>query len=424
MKKRHSIKILFFLIFVGFFQSVLSQPYPAFLDSSYAIAFEDEFTGSTLDQNKWLRRFGWGPNNTDSSKVLLDSSCGPPFNRWVDLAYREYNYNDTNVLKVNGGSVKLLVKKQNVTGEMWRWDTCPSAYCTYYNAPCDTSSKSCFYTVQRPFKYVSGMLNSRQLFKYGYFEIKFKLPPLPVNPSTFMGFGPNFWLYSADKSLNNYWSEIDIFEIHGYNNLLTTNIFYQNAPNKIPETQAWQYQSISDNVWHTAGALWTNTNIEFYFDGQKIREKVIPNIKADSLVRMPIIVDINASTFGWCEPFDSVNTVFPYIYEIDYVRVWQQKEACDTIKTFCSNLNPNTYKSKIYSSVSIGGAGCNDSISNTSDMAILGANYVEVKEGFSIDANSKVLLNVQPCISPSVGQKMISPNDIFPPPDSFKKRKK
>ncbi len=427
MSKFNTLKLYSVIIlFVCFCNATYSQT-PTFLDSSYTIVFEDEFTGTTLDQNKWLRRFGWGPGYSDTNIVLINQSpCGVPPNTYGNIAYREYNYNDTNVLKINGGTAKILVKKQNVIGETWNFESCPSPNCLFYtNNNCN--SGLCFYTLPMPYKYVTTMLNSRQKFKYGYFEIKFRLPPFPTTPSTFNGMGPNFWLFGADPSSNNNWSEIDIFEIHSADNQLTDNIIYQSSLSANfgqPYSQGTPIGNFTDNVWHTAGALWTNNTIEFYFDGLKINQLNNPNIKVDSLVPMPMIVDINTTFTGagynWCDTIGS-KTSLPYTYEIDYVRVWQQQEACDTTKIYCSNLNPSTYKSKIYNSVSVGGSGCNDPISSTNNMAILGSAFVEVKEGFSIDANSKVLLNVQPCIGSSVGLKVLPGSDIIPPPASFKK---
>lgn len=388
--------------------TIKAQSYP-WQDSSFAVVFVDEFTGTTLDQSKWLRRFPWGPGYVDSNKVLVPNFCPSPIgNTYTDVGYREYNYADTNFLKISNGTAKILSKKQNVTGETWSW---PGGN---------------FTVKQRPFKYCTSMLFSKYKFKYGYFEIKFKLPSLPTPPQTFIGNGPNFWLFNADHSLNNYWSEIDIFEIHGYNNVVTNNIIYQSDSTAlVPNSQPSTYNQVSANTWHTAGAYWTPDNIEIYFDGQKINQINNLNIKPDSLVEMPLIIDINVPTHAWCEIFDSIKNVFPYTYEIDYVKVWQRKEACDTTKTYCSNFNPQTYNSKIYQSVTVGGSGCNSSVANCSNLSVLGANYVLLDEGFSIDNNSNVLLDVKPCIGTKKNNyRQLPSNFIEPPPPSFFKRYK
>src|ERR1043166_4689848 len=107
--------------------SLFSQS-PSFLDSSYAIVFQDEFTGTSLDYNKWQRNFPWGPANSDTIAELCvtTTTCNYPANTYGDLAYNEYHSTDTNFIKVYGGSAKLILKKQNYTGEKWSYPACSS----------------------------------------------------------------------------------------------------------------------------------------------------------------------------------------------------------------------------------------------------------------------------------------------------------
>lgn len=399
---------------------------PAFLDSSYALVFNDEFTGSSLNANKWIRSFFWGPGYADTSVVQTPTTwpCYYPANTYANIAYRENNLNDTNLLKISGGTAKILLKRQNYTGYVWHIDTCPSANCSYYvggSSPCNFNTNYCFYTKPVQYKYATTMLNSKQTFKYGYFEIRFRLPASPAPPAAFKGIGPNFWMYSGGPNL--YWSEIDIFEINAVNNQLTDNIIYESAKLSPKFGQGTMISTFPGNTWHTAGALWTSSTVEFYFDGVKVNQLSTPGIRPDSLDAMPLIVDLNTTFtggYGWCDTLGS-NTSLPYTYEVDYVRAWQQREACDTSKTYCSSFNPANYKSKIYNYVSIGGSGCSDPVSSAPNLSLIGSNYVQVKDGFSIDNSSNVLLNVAPCISPVVNQRLTGVPPVVPVPPSFKK---
>jgi beta-glucanase (GH16 family) len=263
------------------------------------------------------------------------------------------------------------------------------------------------------------MIYSRYRFKYGYFEIKFKLPSLPTTPNTYNGVGPNFWLYGSDASLNNYWSEIDIYEIHGNSNTLTNALHYQIDTNHTHHVDGYSYGVISGDTWHTAGAHWRPDGIDFYVDRQYVRSITNSNVKPDSMVKMPIWVDINVPPYGWNEYFDN-STVFPYVYEIDYVKVWQQKDACATDLFYCSNFNPSTFNSQNYNSVTIGGSTCTDTVTNAANLGIYGDSHVTLDEGFSIDANSKVLIDSRPCHQSYWGGRIMPGSDIFSPPSSWK----
>ena len=81
------------------------------------------------------------------------------------------------------------------------------------------------------------------------------MPPAPAAGKTYQGFGPNFWLYSADAALNNKWSEIDIFEINAIDtNQAAPNIWYQNmtqpyvSVNPAPPN-GFSYGNLSPNTW-------------------------------------------------------------------------------------------------------------------------------------------------------------------------------
>lgn len=376
-------------------------------DTAYAVIFSDEFTQTdSLNTAKWMRRTPWG-FGWDSNMVEMTNHT------WVDLGWREPSYTDTNTLRITDGTLKLKVKKENVTGTCWTWPACSSGSDWQCNGDNNCSNSKCWHKQDFSFKYVTAMLYSRYKFKYGYFEIKFKLPSLPTSPSTFNGVGPNFWLFGADTVIH--WSEIDIFEMHGNTNVLTNAAHYMATGSSTHYVDSYSYGTITGNTWHTASVHWRPDGIDYYLDRQYIRSMDDANVKLDSLVEMPVFVDINVPTYGWNESFDTT-TVFPYIYEIDYVKVWQLKETCTDSLIFCSNLNPATYNSQVYKNISIGGTGCSDPVSNTSNISFYGKDYVLLQEGFSIDTNSNVLINVQPCQGSSNHLRTAQGSDIYAPP--------
>src|SRR4051812_40163691 len=116
MRKLNRLKIFFLIMISCFLNGIIYSQVPDFLDSSYVPVFQDEFTGTSLDYNKWQRLFPWGPSFTDTNVTLVSQAvCGVPANTYANLAYDEYRQSDTNFVKVNGGSAKIYVKKQNYT---------------------------------------------------------------------------------------------------------------------------------------------------------------------------------------------------------------------------------------------------------------------------------------------------------------------
>ncbi len=175
------------------------------------------------------------------------------------------------------------------------------------------------------------MLYSRQRFKYGYFEIRFKLPaPPPDTAYNHEGFGPNLWLYAARPDSGIWWSEIDVFEVSAFNRAsgdtskLTTTIHYSNKDSTWHPKAFSNVGNVSNSTWHVSAAWWTPEFIKIYFNGDEVLS-ITGNdpLPVDSLIEMPLIIDINSPASNYCLNFDSTRTFFPYVYEIDYIRVYQ-----------------------------------------------------------------------------------------------------
>jgi beta-glucanase (GH16 family) len=260
------------------------------------------------------------------------------------------------------------------------------------------------------------------------------------------GIGPNFWMYGVESDTTLDWSEIDDFEFAGkYGNdynVMTTNAHYRKCdpayyPNSVStgpsDTIHRAYyrtypQSISfNNQFHILSFNWTPEKIDFYFDGSKY--ETLDSLDAQfqtatsKFTKMPLIIDVNFPTIAFGTYQDAANTVFPHTYEIDYVRVWQYKQYCDSTLNIC-NFNAATYDPAVYKQVNVGGSGCNAAISGGQNVSFVGEEHVLLGEGFSVDANSTFLGDVKNCTdyfeNARVGPPAISPK---PAPVSFNKNK-
>ena len=168
--------------------------------------------------------------------------------------------------------------------------------------------------------YTSGRIEgvNKRTFKYGYFEVRAKMP-------TEVGAFPAFWTLGANYPSVG-WprsGEIDIVEItSNLPSSVHTNIHGVDASGK-----SWQsgwggvgtYASQSDvgDGFHTYGLNWTSSALQFYFDG-----KLIHTINRSSvpvwLWDQPNYLLLNLAITSSSGP--AVQTM-----EVDYVRVYSAK---------------------------------------------------------------------------------------------------
>ena len=146
--------------------------------------------------------------------------------------------------------------------------------------------------------------------KYGYFEMRAKLPKGA-------GTWPAFWLLGIDqlKDKSKTQIEIDVVEEYGVN----SNALHSTVHLWYPDKRHWAegrpalVQGMTDD-FHTYGVMVTPDNIIFYFDRVELRRMNTPEE-----AKVPLYVLVNlALGGGW--PIDK--TPSPSDMYVDHVRVW------------------------------------------------------------------------------------------------------
>ncbi|HRG01225.1 MAG TPA: glycoside hydrolase family 16 protein [Bacteroidia bacterium] len=381
-------------------------------DSLYQAIFIDEFNGP-IDSGRWYSHYPWSPGNFCNADTTT-GWCGT----LLDLASMDENVLDTSNRTISGGTCKLIAKKENHLSKQWVYHPFPSAACdslgiTWANG----GGGNCLEDRWIPYHYSNAMLFSRDSYKYGYFEIKFRLPGWTANYNNAVA--PAFWMYDNYGSAMP-WSEIDIYEINGRNGRFTNNIHLdpvKDTPVDISSDDPMPpgTEPIIDlGQWHTAAMNWTPQYIDFYLDGTFLRRST--NDTNQYLIPMPMIIENSVACGNFCDNnIDSVLTPFPQTYEIDYVKVYQVKQACDTVKAYL-NTTQNSFKSKIYKSLTIGGTGGTATFNNASATAA-GVDFVLLNEGFEAGANMEMTIKTENCWADQKHQ--IHSETIKPPPDRF-----
>lgn len=367
-------------------------------DSSYAMVFSDDFNDTTLNTNNWQTNAPYG--NTP-----YKLTCGTPQD---SLWFLEY-YTPGNNLTFTGNSVKLEVKREDYSG----------TYVDHYDKAADCAANNCPWwgcindTCYTPdvdtatFKYTSARLWSKKKFKYGYFEIRVKLPDQPTSPATYQGISTNFWLFDANNMVD--WSELDIYEIKCNGNISGNNIHFRTRGDSMKFTDPAPHIAVTfNNQYKTFAVNWTPDKIEFYMNDSLMRTSFL---KPDSLISMPIYIDMNIDQNQFCERVDTVNTVLPYHVEVDYIKVYQLKTDCNTAKTYCNTIATHDYKT--YQSITLDGGSCTDVLNNKPNESFTASDYILFDQGFEAGSNVTAKFDVMNCFP---GQDFSDSRIANPPP--------
>ena len=355
-------KTLTFLILVLFQMTTYGQ--------NWQLVWEDDFNGSTLDQNNWVHDIGTG-----SQYGLFG---------WGNQEKQYYQPQNTTL---DNGIAKIEVKEES-------------------NGIVDSWGNSSFYS-------------SSKITTKGKFDFRFGKVEARIKSIDGQGFWPAFWMLPTNGS----WpcdGEIDIMEQWG-NNYLTNSTSGAAHIGTCPysaSTHFYQTENIyistgsyADN-FHTYSVIWKEDNITWYVD-----EIELFSLNPSSYWSIP-------SQSAW--PFNSnqwyiminlaitqagpdANTVFPNQMEIDYVRVYQENTTnvadIDKISKYVVYPNPAIDALTIYGEnlkqVKIfnihGELVLLNNISNDNEIDIStlekGMYLVELEDAFGFKINKKLIKN-------------------------------
>lgn len=334
----------------------------------WVLMWYDDFDHAPLDQNKWCRIDwrGYSFNRHDLQAFRTDPTNPPDNLEWQSSNSSGLTY------------VTQVVKKEQRTRFVDDIETAgiydPELHTYEYSAP--------------------GFMTSKSKFKYGYFELRAKLPVLNPGENN-LGFGANFWMYKESPTpTGNPKSEIDIFEFlsQPYPHALSTN-----AHHRVDwydyGFHAYTYARPAPdfNDFHTFGAWWGPDFIKYYVDGVCYRE-AWDSIRmiASEMIPMQIIIDINVFTGGEVPLLTTV--VPPYRYDIDYVKVYQiNADQCTTDYINCS---PLPALPSVYRKMTIGGGGC--VFPSGSVKGLTSRTDITILPGFEAALGSELVLDIYP----------------------------
>jgi len=422
--------ILFTALTLGYFN--YAQNWHPSTDPNWEIVFEDDFTTTSgtinVDTNKWYSSYPWNQSRHGAivTKNIADTLLPP------EIAYVTRNYE--NIVKPSPTTIGIHAKKEDqlYRGVAWDWTNCENCLADFYNYEdstnlpylnnldtiyisvdsnlnvtnyykfyngsgildslfiCDMKIKqgdtsySCFKELYFDYTHTMGTLTSTKHFKYGFYELKFRVPQGGQPHSTYSG--SSWWLYELDESTK-IESELDFFEINGHkNNYFASNIHYlQHDEDK--DTALYAYHGLTDNEvirmeravdtnWHKATCLWTKDKITTWIDGNFVAEFQKHSSDLD-----PMYMIINTSYPANNYSHTDI-TLVPdnYLFEIDYVKVYQLKKDCNTAINHC-NLPINPIEG-IQKSIKVGGNNCNYTLNPHGQNSYYAKDFIFLDKGF------------------------------------------
>jgi beta-glucanase (GH16 family) len=371
--------------------------------SNLALAFEDNFDGNKLDFNKW---------NAPYQCVLNDFS-------FSNSKHWYANYRDTamlgiplsNNIEVSGGTLKLKAKREIpaiVGGFVTDWSTNPPNMVFSY------------------FDYSSAQIISKNIFHYGRYEIRCKIPKGK-------GFWPAFWMFGRNTP---YWNEIDVFEF--WNERTALGVYDPNKLAKDPNTtmhydygslgggnhqsclqdgfgttdysqnfhvfavdwsEFYMIWSIDGVIVRTEGKYW-NTNNSIASCGTIVNGQTYQRNKAFPDAPMEIYASFQIQNNNGNNP--DASTPFPSTFEIDYIRYYKYSD-CYNSSNYFSNINQ---LSPIFNQSQVQGAnlkfGTNFTIPSGKTLAFKGRDEVKFDDGFTSVAGSDLVASIDNTICSGV----------------------
>ncbi len=222
--------------------------------------------------------------------------------------------------------------------------------------------------------YTSGWVNTKTLYRYGYFEIMCKLPKGK-------GFFPAFWLHNGSCQYQDY-NEMDIFEMDGSYPTTTTNSLHNCGT--IDYLKEYTCSDYSTN-YHKYSVEWTADKIVWYIDETKLRNE--PNVGGYNHF---LTVIANLAILPWDLP--NSFTPFPSYMNTESIKIYRLKMDCNTVVNEIYNFNTFFYAVK--KSISLGSPTL---IPPNSIITLRATDYLQLNAGFSSTLGTEFVLYPTSC---------------------------
>jgi beta-glucanase (GH16 family) len=280
----------------------------------------DEFNDSVVNTNKWSYQFGWA--------------------RSIAANKEQQYYTDGENHKLKNGCLNLIATKK--TKEAKLIDYLPESDSIFINENFNGLNK-------RTFEYLSGMLQSKTKFQYGYFEIKLRYPKEK-------GFWPAFWLYGGIPNEEIDWLEgktekVNKIHVGRHSKIKSENKYRHGFSIKKKWWGTWiKFNGNLNEGFHIISGEWDKNYLKFYLNGECIAYSKLKMDEPKHLV-VNLAVPSNDGSF---KPGPDKNSIESIIFEVDYIRIWSGEKSNSTnSKTNFTSTTSEIQKTRLISKSSM-----------------------------------------------------------------------
>lgn len=292
------------------------------LDENYTLVFEDNFSGTQLDPEKWDTALIWGPYfPINSEEQMYVDTLGMHSGE----SHSPFEFTGS-TLKINATAVSDSVPvperpdfffSDGSRNPIWE----PNDYSEYrYNGPFTDSNGTLNPGYQEEdVNYLSGIITSYDSFKmtHGYVETRAKVPGG-------RGLWPAFWLltthYVEDVP------EIDVMEFLGQDKDTLYNTYHyfdiEDGYRKISTPSLQVFADDWTQNFHTFGMAWSPDEIIWYVDGKETHRVTDSDYV---IANQAMYLIANLAVGGNWPGSPDASTQFPATFEIDYIRAYERK---------------------------------------------------------------------------------------------------
>ena len=269
----------------------------------------DEFTENKINKNYW--RYSGSVRSIYSNK-------------------EQQYYTDGDNHQFTDGLLILNAKKERVERRVVDWK----------NDQDSVFGRGGYYGKnKRVFEYTAGYLQTEEKYRYGYYEIKFRMPSKP-------GFWPAFWLFGGNGA-----EEIDAMELKTEKR----NQIHVGRHSSNSDQNYFRYR-LRKRVWgdwikfkgdlttgfHVVGVEWDTSSVKYFLNGECIAHSNVTIYQPKK-----IILNIAVPSNGPFKPGPNDTVLNSGNFEIDYLRIWDKKPVASEKSGLVSKSTSNEPLRKI-----------------------------------------------------------------------------